>query len=202
MSGPRYPAIPPEQLTPEQRVFHDEMETKIKNGMGKTFTLHDKNGALLGPLSIMMHTPQYSTHTMRLNSEVLSLPALEPGPTEVAIMATQGYFTGSFGGFLTYSHSRIIASKNLLSEEQMKSITEGVKPDGLSDKESVAFDLAMRLVRGGKPLEQELWEKANDLLGKEQTLHIIQVVAYYSLHGITLNAGIIGAPEGEQIWKS
>jgi hypothetical protein len=37
MSGPRYPAIPPEQLTAEQRVFHDEMEMKIRNGMGKTY---------------------------------------------------------------------------------------------------------------------------------------------------------------------
>lgn len=37
MSGPRYPAIPPEKLTPEQRVFHDEMEEKIRNGMGSTY---------------------------------------------------------------------------------------------------------------------------------------------------------------------
>jgi hypothetical protein len=137
---------------------------------------------------------------MRLNAEVLSLPALEPSVTEVAIFATQGHFTGSFGGFLTYSHSRITANKGLLTEEQMRKITKGVKPEGLSDKESVAFDLAMRLVKGGKPLEQDLWELANSVLGRDQTLHVIQLVAYYSLHGITLNAGIIGAPEGESIW--
>lgn len=169
----------------------------------RSFTLVGKDGGLLGPLSIMMYTPEYSKHTMRLNKEVLSLPALEPAVTEVAILATQGHYTGSFGGgFLTYSHSRIIASKGLLTEEQMKMITEGKKPADLNDKESVAFDLAMRLVKGGKPLEQELWERANTILGKEQTLHVIQLVAYYSLHGITLNAGIIGAPDGEQIWKS
>lgn len=168
-----------------------------------SFTLHGKDGALLGPLSIMMHTPEYSTHTMRLNKEVLSLPRLEPEPTEVAIMAVQGHYTDSFGGgFLTYSHSRIIASKNLMSEEQMKKITQGEKPAGLSEKGNVAFDLAMRLVKGGKPLEQELWERANALLGKDQTLHLIQVIAYYSLHGVTLNAGIIGPPEGESIWST
>jgi hypothetical protein len=140
---------------------------------------------------------------MRLNKEVLNLPALEPEVTEVAIMATMGHYTSSFGGgFLTYSHSRIIASKNLLTEEQMKKITFGEKPTDLTEKESVAFDLAMRLVKGGKPLEQDLWERANAILGKEQTLHVIQLVAYYSLHGVALNAGIIGAPEGEQIFKS
>ena len=128
---------------------------------------------------------------MRLNKEVPNLPGLEPGVTEVAIMAVQGHYMGSFGGgFLTYSHSRIIASKGLLTEEQMKKITEGV-----------AFDLAKRLVKGGKPLEQELWERANAILGKEQTLHVIQLVAYYSLHGVTLNAGIIGVPEGGRLWK-
>ncbi len=150
----------------------------------------------------MMYTPEYSTHTMRLNKEVLSLPALEPTVTEVAVLATQGYYTGSFGGFLTYSHSRIVASKGLLTEEQMKLITQGQKPLDLDEKGSVAFDLAMRLVKGGQPLEQDLWERANTVLGRDQTLHVIQLVAYYSLHGITLNAGIIGAPEGESIWKS
>jgi hypothetical protein len=139
---------------------------------------------------------------MRLNKEVLSLPALEPTVTEVAVLATQGHFTGSFGGFLTYSHTRIAASKGLLTEEQMKMISHGEKPLDLDEKGSVAFDLAMRLVKGGKPLEQDLWERANTILGRDQTLHVIQLVAYYSLHGITLNAGIIGAPEGESIWKS
>lgn len=140
---------------------------------------------------------------MRLNKEVLSLPALEPAVIEVAVLAVQGHYTGSFGGgFLTYSHSRITASKNLLTEDQMKRITNGEQPDGLSAKESVTFDLAMRLVKGGRPLEQELWEKANEVLGKDQTLHVIQLVAYYSLHGVTLNAGIIGPPEGETIWKA
>lgn len=150
----------------------------------------------------MMYTPEYSTHTMRLNKEVLSLPALEPEVTEVAILAVQGHYTGSFGGFLTYSHSRIVASKGLLTEEQMKKISEGEKPADLSEKGNVAFDLAIRLVKGGKPLERELWERANDVLGKDQTLHVIQVIAYYSLHGVTLNAGIIGAPEGESIWSA
>lgn len=167
-----------------------------------SFTLQGKNGELLGPLSIMMYTPEYSVHTMRLNKAVLSLPALEPAVTEVAILAVQGHYTGSFGGgFLTYSHSRIVASKGLLTEEQMKRITEGEKPTDLGEKESLTFDLAMRLVKGGKPLEQDLWERANEILGKNQTLHVIQLVAYYSLHGVTLNAGIIGVPDGERLWK-
>ena len=83
----------------------------------------------------MMHTPEYSTHTIRLNKEVLALPALEPAVTEVAILATLGHYTGSFGGgFLTYSHSRIVASKGLLTEDQMKKITEGEKPTDLSER--------------------------------------------------------------------
>lgn len=166
------------------------------------FTLIGKDGGLLGPLSIMMYTPQYSPHVMSLNKEVLSLPHLEPAVTEVAILATQAHYTGSFGGFLTYSHSRITASKGLLTEEQMRKISEGEKPSELSEKESVAYDLAARLVKGGKPLEQELWERANKVLGKDQTVQVIQLVAYYSLHGVTLNAGIIGAPEGETIWST
>ncbi|KAK5121189.1 hypothetical protein LTR85_005673 [Meristemomyces frigidus] len=140
---------------------------------------------------------------MRLNKEVLSLPALEPGVTETAILAVQGHYTGSFGGgFLTYSHSRITASKALLTEHEMQQITAGKKPDTLGEKEGIAFDLAMRLVKGGKPLEQDLWERANATLGNEQTLHVIQLVAYYSLHGVTLNAGIIGVPEEERLWSS
>lgn len=148
----------------------------------------------------MMYTPEYSTHTMRLNTEVLSLPGLEPSVTEVAILATQGHFTGSFGGFLTYGRSRVAAKKGLLTKAQMQEITSGFKPEGLSDKENVAFDLAMKLVNGGEPLEQALWERAKSILGRDQTLHVIHLVAFYSLLGITLNAGIIGTPEGESLW--
>jgi hypothetical protein len=36
MSGPRYPSIPPEKLTAEQRVFHDGMMEKIRDGFGST----------------------------------------------------------------------------------------------------------------------------------------------------------------------
>jgi len=36
MSGQRYPAILPANLSPEQRVFYDEMNEKIKNGFGST----------------------------------------------------------------------------------------------------------------------------------------------------------------------
>lgn len=139
---------------------------------------------------------------MRLNEEVLKLPALEPAVVEVAILAVAGHYTGSFGGYSIYSHTRNALSSGLLTEEQMKKITQGEKPIDLSEKEGVAFELALRLVKGGKPLEQSLWERANSILGWDQTLHVIQLVAFYTLHGVTLNAGIIGAPEGESIWKT
>ena len=58
----------------------------------------------------------------------------------------------------------------------------------------------MRLVRGGAPLEQELWERCNEILGKDQTAAAIQLTAYYSLHSITLNAGIVGVPPGETLF--
>jgi 4-carboxymuconolactone decarboxylase len=192
--SPRFPAhFPAAQPTPSTKV-----------NRVSSFTVEGKDGGLLGPLSIMMYTPGYATHVMRLNGEVLNLPALEPVVVEVAILATGGHFTRDLeggGGFLTYSHSRIAAKKKLLTEEQMVKINQGEKPQGLSEKAGMAFDLAIQLVKGGKPLEQALWEQANAILGKDQTLHVIQLVAFYSLQGVMLSAGLIGAPEGERIWK-
>lgn len=42
MSGPRYPAIQQEKLTPEQRIFYDEMMDKIRNnGLGAALASTD-----------------------------------------------------------------------------------------------------------------------------------------------------------------
>ncbi|KAG0646573.1 Transcription initiation factor TFIID subunit 11 [Hyphodiscus hymeniophilus] len=134
--------------------------TKIQGKRLFNFTLKGKDGGLLGPHPISMHNPEYSVHTIRMNKEVLVFLGLEPVVTEVAILGTQGHFTGFFGGgFLTYSNSRTNASKGMLTEEQRRKIIHGVKPTDLDEKEGVTFDLAMRLVKDGKPLEQDLGEK-------------------------------------------
>jgi hypothetical protein len=36
MSGSRYPATLPKNLSPKQRVFYDEMTENINNGLGST----------------------------------------------------------------------------------------------------------------------------------------------------------------------
>ena len=39
MSGPRYPAVLPENLSLAQKVFYNEMGEKIKGGLGSTSVL-------------------------------------------------------------------------------------------------------------------------------------------------------------------
>ena len=71
-----------------------------------------------------------------------------------------------------------------------------IKPDDLSADESVAYDVAYKLVRGGT-LPEPLYRLAVETFGQHGTNELIYLVGLYSLVSTTLNGFNVPVPERE-----
>ena len=71
-----------------------------------------------------------------------------------------------------------------------------LKPNDLTAEESVAFDLAYKLVRGGT-LPEPLYRLAVNTFGQHGTNEMIYLVGLYSMVSTTLNGFNVPVPERE-----
>jgi 4-carboxymuconolactone decarboxylase len=71
-----------------------------------------------------------------------------------------------------------------------------VKPNDLAADESVAFDVAYKLVRGGT-LPEPLYRLSVETFGQHGTIELIYLVGLYSLVSTTLNGFNVPVPERE-----
>ena len=83
-----------------------------------------------------------------------------------------------------------------MTAARLATLVADVKPNDLAQDESVAFDLAYKLVRGGT-LPEPLYRLAVDTFGQHGTNGLIYLVGLYSLVSTTLNGFNVPVPERE-----
>ena len=83
-----------------------------------------------------------------------------------------------------------------MEPERLATLIADVKPNDLTADESVAFDLAYKLVRGGM-LPEPLYRLAVNTFGQHGTNEMIYLVGLYSLVSTTLNGFNMPVPERE-----
>ena len=81
-----------------------------------------------------------------------------------------------------------------MAPQRLATICADLKPADLSAEESVAFDLAFALVRGGT-LPEPIYALARDTFGQHQLNEMIYLVGLYSLVSTTLNGFNVPVPE-------
>jgi 4-carboxymuconolactone decarboxylase len=81
-----------------------------------------------------------------------------------------------------------------LNDDTIATIAAGQRPPSLSDAESVAYDAASALLRGGV-LPEPLYKRAVRHFGEEGTAELVYFVGLYSMISVTLNAFDVPAPE-------
>jgi 4-carboxymuconolactone decarboxylase len=123
-----------------------------------------------------------------------SHPLLTPLERELAILAV-GAHTQCL--YEIYAHS-ILAQKAGLSDAQVRAAAKGETPGGLSESEKVVFEFARRLVQGRGPVEEEMNDRAVEIMGRERVLILTQLVSIYSYVCLMLNAGAVGVPDEEE----
>ena len=187
----RLPLIAPADLTPEQRPLYDDMRKGIASNFN-AFKVEREDGALMGPWNPWLHEPAIGKAIWDLTLAMTANASLADDVRQIAILVVGARFDAAYE---LYAHIAV-AEKEGMKPEQLATLVADLKPDDLSPEESVAFDVAYKLVRGGV-LPEPLYALALKTFGQHGTNELIYLVGLYSLVSTTLNGFNVPVPERE-----
>src|ERR1700685_2721012 len=147
----RLPLIHPSALDPVQKDLYDDMRAGIATGFNGFRTALD-DGSMIGPWNASLHHPTVGKASWQLTQAVNALATLPVNVKEVAILVVGGFHKASYE---IYAHVAVTEHMGMLPA-RISALLANVKPNDLAGEESIAFDLAFGLCRGG-PLPEVTW---------------------------------------------
>jgi alkylhydroperoxidase family enzyme len=185
----RLPLIAPADLTPEQRSLYDDMRRGIASNFN-AFKVEREDGALMGPWNPWLHEPRIGKAIWELTLAMTAEASLSDNVRQIAILVVGARFGAAYE---IYAHIAV-AEREGMKPERLATLVADVKPVDLAPDESVAYDLAYALVRGGT-LPEPLYRLAVDRFGQHGANELIYLVGLYSLVSTTLNGFNVPVPE-------
>lgn len=187
----RLPLIPPSDLTDEQRPLYEDMRTGIASNFNVFKTIRE-DGALMGPWNPWLHEPMIGKAIWDLTLAMTAKASLPDNVRQIVILVVGARFDAAYE---IYAHIAV-AEHEGMPEARLATLVADLKPDDLTPEESVAFDVAYKLVRGGT-LPEPLYRLAVDAFGQHGANELFYLVGLYSLVSTTLNAYNVPVPERE-----
>lgn len=187
----RLPLIPPAQLTDEQKPLYDAMRQGIASNFN-AFKVIDDSGALMGPWNPWLHSPRIGKAIWDLTLALTAEATVPDRVRQVVILAVGARFDAAYE---IYAHVAV-AEKEGMSAQRLATLTADLKPADLAPDESVAFDLAYALARGGV-LPEPVYALARETFGQDGLNELIFLVGLYAMVSVTLNGFNVPVPERE-----
>jgi 4-carboxymuconolactone decarboxylase len=187
----RLPLIAPTDLTTEQKALYDDMRKGISTNFN-AFKAVREDGALMGPWNPWLHEPRIGKAVWDLTLAMTANATLADNIRQIVILVVGARFDAAYE---IYAHIAV-AEREGMRADRLATLVADLKPNDLSAEESVAFDIAYKLVRGGT-LPEPLYGLAVDTFGQHGTNEMIYLVGLYSLVSTTLNGFNVPVPERE-----
>ena len=177
----RLPALPPEEMTPEQKQVHDAI-------------VAGPRGAVQGPLAVWLHRPELAARAQALGEYCRYNSSLPNRLSELAILVTARQWSAEFEWF---AHSQHAAAAGL-SAEVIEAIRKGAIPEFDQADEKVVYEVATAIYRDRR-LPEDLYARALNVLGQDALVDLIGVLGYYALISMTINAFDVRPPAGTPV---
>jgi len=187
----RLPLIAPDSLTAAQRPLYEDMKKGIASNI-KDFKVLRKDGALMGPWNPWLHEPEIGKAIWNLTLAMTASASLPDNIRQIVILVVGARFDAAYE---IYAHIAV-AEREGMTEQRLATLVANLKPSDLNAQESVAFDFAYALVRGGT-LPEPLYRLALKTFGQHSTNEMIYLIGLYSLVSTTLNGFNVPVPERE-----
>ena len=187
----RLPLIPPDALTAEQRPLYEDMRKGIASNFN-AFLVEAPDGALMGPWNPWLHEPAIGKAIWNLTLAMTANATLPDNVRQIAILVVGARFDAAYE---IYAHIAV-AEREGMKPERLATLVSDLKPNDLAPDESVAFDVAYALARGGV-LPEPLYRLAIATFGQKGTNELIYLVGLYALVSTTLNGFNVPVPERE-----
>ena len=166
----RLPLIAPGELTPEQKRLYDDMRKGIASNFN-AFKAVSEDGALMGPWNPWLHEPGIGKAIWDLTLAMTANATLSDNIRQIVILVVGARFDAAYE---IYAHIAV-AEHEGMRPERLATLVADLKPSDLSADESVAFDVAYKLVRGGV-LPEPLYRLAVGTFGQHGANEMIYQV--------------------------
>ena len=176
---PRFPVIPPEQMTPRQK----EVADTIAGG---------PRGGLRGPYLALIHHPELADKLQALGGHLRYGAAISPANIEMVVLIVARHMNCQYEWF---AHERIARDTTDLSDSIIKSLQIGVVPSEMNDEQTTLYRFCKEIIAKGQPTDST-YEQAIRHFERDGVLDIISLVGYYSLIAMVLNTSQIPLPQG------
>lgn len=180
MTEPRFPPLPPEELTPEQRRVRDALVASPR-------------GSLRGPYIPLIRSPELADRMRHLGDFIRFEGVLPPRLKEIVILATARHWSVAY----MFGVHREMSQAAGVEPALVQAIAEGRRPAGLAPAEAAAYDLAQALLRTGR-VGDPGFAAAKHALGERGVVELVAFVGYYTALAMILNTAEIAPPPGAE----
>ena len=185
----RLDVIEPKDLSEEQKPLYNDMKSGIEMNF-KGFEAIRDDGALIGRWNPWLKFPKIGAPMWDLVKALSLSPTLPKSVREIAILVTGAKFHSAYE---LYAHV-LMAELRGLNKDTLDIIVAGQRPSTLTDKESLAYDIASSLVNGGV-LSDLLYNQSVKYFNEEGTAELIYLIGLYCMVSITLNGFDVPVPK-------
>ena len=140
----RLPLIVPADLTPEQKALYDDIRKGIASNFNAIKAVRD-DGALMGPWNPWLHEPGIGKAIWELTLAMTANATLADNVRQIFILVVGARFDAAYE---IYAHVAVAEHEGMRPD--LLATLANLKPTDLSEDKTVAFDVAYKLVRGGR----------------------------------------------------
>ena len=185
----RLPLLAPQDLSAEQKPLYEDMRRGIASDFNAFIAQRD-DGALMGPWNPWLHEPVIGKAIWDLTLAMTAKAVLPDPVRQVVILVVGARYKAAYE---IYAHIAV-AEREGMTPQRLATLTAELKPDDLSDQESVAYDVAFALSRGGV-LPEPLYRLGVSTFGQHGMNELIYLIGLYALVSVTLNGFNVPVPE-------
>jgi hypothetical protein len=193
----RYPALRsselPEDLKPWAEDFERYVPGLADTPRGPIFQYAQANGALIGPYPIVIASKEIGKVMQHMQTTLKERTEPSYEIRVIAILASAARYQAKFA---KYSYTEVGQKVAGFSEEQVRLLRQGKKPDGLSEAASVTWDFTNYLANEKGPLPETLYQAAVKALGKQGVLVAAHYVGFYAHICVLENFADAPYPDG------
>src|SRR5215475_7139023 len=177
----RYPALNPDQLSPEQKAYIENLQKPPRNN-----TTALKNP----PFKVYMRSPELATKLEALSDHVRWGTGQPPRLTELAIMMTARQWSSQW---IWRGHYRA-AVRGGLDPSVGADIAAGKRPTAMKEDETILYNYATEMYRD-KAVSDATFAAAVKAFGEKGLIELVATMGYYDIVAMTLITAKAIAPK-------
>ena len=178
----RFPPIPPDQFSAQQKQFAALLAKSPRNG--------NVNNP---PFKVYFRSPEFGLHAIGMSDYLRWGTGFDPRQTELIILLAARQW-GS--GYIWHAHYRL-AMKAAMDPKNPAAIAAGKRPEGMPKDDALLYDLITQAYRD-QAIGDATYEAAVKQFGEKGVTDAVGLAGYYGITAMALIAAKATYPAGEE----